>query len=482
MDEIRSKMLKHLSRNTVEQAEEISKTRKRVEEAFRQGRLEKKNEDTEHTKNARKKYFQQNMKTTQEQPILKKKGFKNLTVKEAKDLSKTRNKVEEALRQGRQENVDKMVKETEKVENLKPVTDALKDVIIAIKEQEKKPPEIYSTQPEILALPSTSGTRQNYTTFGPVISGYISELKDSTFGVYKDNTTKNYMIGSEIIGLLGEDDFSVKGKKYTATPGLMLLLTQTKIIRNEYTPEDLLNYKQILVDSNAMHRYNKPGEPVKSSKSDKYITIIKPIWESCRPKKGSGLVEYIEDPREYINDIMKTEERLQYIASEERAGNTNFHKEKILILDEIYERLRHLVDVPQGDTENHALSTEFCLSLLRWFSERTGSGFFNNLLNSKYMPELHAPGYNFLGPGTHLSEKIKNNVQPINKLDAAAKKHDIFYSKNKDTKSRHVADKNLQKEAWEIAVNPNTPFDEKIYACFTTAAMKTKRYLGMGLK
>lgn len=41
--------------------------------------------------------------------------------------------------------------------------------------------------------------------------------------------------------------------------------------------------------------------------------------------------------------------------------------------------------------------------------------------------ELHAPGYHFMGPGTHIIDRINRRVQPINKTDFVAMLHDIDY-------------------------------------------------------
>jgi len=41
--------------------------------------------------------------------------------------------------------------------------------------------------------------------------------------------------------------------------------------------------------------------------------------------------------------------------------------------------------------------------------------------------EYHFPGTKFFGPGTKIATKIANNVQPSNRLDKAARQHDIDY-------------------------------------------------------
>jgi hypothetical protein len=39
--------------------------------------------------------------------------------------------------------------------------------------------------------------------------------------------------------------------------------------------------------------------------------------------------------------------------------------------------------------------------------------------------EQHLPGYNWCGPGTHVHRRMRENVQPINALDRAARSHDM---------------------------------------------------------
>jgi len=113
-------------------------------------------------------------------------------------------------------------------------------------------------------------------------------------------------------------------------------------------------------------------------------------------------------------------------------------------------------------------------------SQSTGGGLFNKFLNSKFVPELHLPSYQYLGPFTDLEKRLKRGDPGINKLDEACKIHDIFYSKNPSTESRHIADQELENRAWERVLAPDSSFSEKAAAYLTTNAMKLKRKMGMG--
>ena len=114
-------------------------------------------------------------------------------------------------------------------------------------------------------------------------------------------------------------------------------------------------------------------------------------------------------------------------------------------------------------------------------NKKIGKGLINSFIENVPF-ELHVPGYRYLGPGTKLEKKLAANVPGINKLDEAAKKHDIAYSRHKDLKNRHIADKELEYRAWEITKDKNTPLSERATAWLTTNAMKIKRKLGGSIK
>lgn len=59
---------------------------------------------------------------------------------------------------------------------------------------------------------------------------------------------------------------------------------------------------------------------------------------------------------------------------------------------------------------------------------------------SKSGSEFHWPGYQFLGPGTKLEQRLKRGDPGINRLDRIAKQHDIDYSKAKNLRDKWTAD------------------------------------------
>ena len=59
--------------------------------------------------------------------------------------------------------------------------------------------------------------------------------------------------------------------------------------------------------------------------------------------------------------------------------------------------------------------------------------------------EFHWPGYQYMGPGTHLEKRLKRGDKGINRLDRIAKQHDIDYSHAKNLQDKWKADTQMIK-------------------------------------
>lgn len=116
-------------------------------------------------------------------------------------------------------------------------------------------------------------------------------------------------------------------------------------------------------------------------------------------------------------------------------------------------------------------------------TKKLGTGFINKLID-KLPFELHVPGYQYCGPGTHLKKRLARGDPGKNPLDAACKQHDIAYT-NTNSEERSIADKTLQKEAMKRVFSKDASIGERATALTVAAAMKAKRGLskvGAGLK
>jgi len=113
--------------------------------------------------------------------------------------------------------------------------------------------------------------------------------------------------------------------------------------------------------------------------------------------------------------------------------------------------------------------------------KRTGCSLLNSVINA--LPcEVHIPGYQFCGPGTHLEKRLARGDRGINPLDAACREHDIAYSQSKDLAKRHVADNILAVSARKRITARDSTLGERAAAAAVWAAMKAKTKMGMGLK
>ena len=66
-------------------------------------------------------------------------------------------------------------------------------------------------------------------------------------------------------------------------------------------------------------------------------------------------------------------------------------------------------------------------------------------LLAKTGKEFHWPGYQYMGPGTHLEKRLKRGDPGINRLDRISKTHDIDYSHARSLRDKHKADRKLIK-------------------------------------
>jgi len=312
---------------------------------------------------------------------------------------------------------------------------------------------------------------------GRIASKYIAHT-DPKFGIWFDEDIA--YIGDKKI-VIDDNDIIINGQKFMGTEGLWALLSYPKGVPEElYDENDLENYRKIVISTNCMYANNdSSNNKAKSSVNAKWKKLLSPIWKD-RMKKGSGILKYNENPVEYKyigngDDLNELKQRVDYLYAQEKAGNNNFHNEKLGILHFISEQLEKHIDNREGIENLRSIINTV-------INSHTGAGIFNSVLNNDFMPEMHLPGYNYCGPFTKLKKRLARGDKGINKLDEACKKHDIFYHDYKDTKARHSADKELQDAAHEILFDPDSSLKERGDALIVKAGMKSKRFFGMGLR
>jgi predicted nucleic acid-binding Zn-ribbon protein len=104
---------------------------------------------------------------------------------------------------------------------------------------------------------------------------------------------------------------------------------------------------------------------------------------------------------------------------------------------------------------------------------------------AKYPGEMHLPGMNFAGPGTRLDLRLnpngtpKESSMPVDRVDAAAYRHDMAYAAFPDTKTRNIADRIMVSEMNEI---PNPTLRERVERSVIKPILNTKAKFGLGIQ
>ena len=99
------------------------------------------------------------------------------------------------------------------------------------------------------------------------------------------------------------------------------------------------------------------------------------------------------------------------------------------MMDDFFNFINDVVAPAYGCLGKHVAHGGGGLDLLKWLA-KTGR-------------EFHWPGYQYLGPGTHLKKWLKCRDPGINRLNRLAKQHDIDYARAKNLWDKHDADRKM---------------------------------------
>lgn len=159
-----------------------------------------------------------------------------------------------------------------------------------------------------------------------------SNLIDTTYGVYYDDKTSSYKIGSSSFVTSGSN-IKVNDQKHDMSLGLLQLLFLK--VPKDYTENDLKEYGKILQSSNVHKRNFKAEGQTKGTNTFKYKNIIKPLI----PHSGGELKNLLKQNVDYVywNDPNEMVERLRLLLSSQQAGNNSHNNEITSILEELRE-------------------------------------------------------------------------------------------------------------------------------------------------
>lgn len=188
-----------------------------------------------------------------------------------------------------------------------------------------------------------SGQSPNKNTSSWSLSSEVFE--DIPYGIRRERG--KLMLGTARV-VISDHHFKIAGQIYESTKGLKQLLLQKNPDLSLVTPEDMKNYKLMLMDTNAHRRYFDSKKPINSNKGQKYLKVIRPLFRlrkdshsTDRSVQGEGLplmkkwkndVDYVywDDPNELV-------ERLKLLLASRDAGNTGVGNEIVSIIEELRE-------------------------------------------------------------------------------------------------------------------------------------------------
>jgi hypothetical protein len=195
---------------------------------------------------------------------------------------------------------------------------------------------------------------QSFILFGDIAGKYMNLLisgnTDTVFGIHTKEGQQpgTFYIGTKPVQIAG-NDLIIDDKKYEGTEGLWNLIMNREIEDESFTDVDLNNYKDILATTKAIQKENDPTRP-KSNKSDKWKTVLAPIWNEInnkKPEKGNGLAKKPARTAAVIylpSNPTALFDRLELLLASKEAGNTGVRNELVAICDEL-KRMGQITDI-----------------------------------------------------------------------------------------------------------------------------------------
>ena len=214
-------------------------------------------------------------------------------------------------------------------EGLRPIREGIENLPKAMLPIGKEPVEEEEEEEEeqTEATPENLGeTAYNY------LHGKEPYPRDKTFGIYlgKDG---QYHMGKQAnkenkkVITVAYNNIIVDGEKFRGTPGLWELIMEEK--PRNFTRGDLDEYKDLLKKTNALHHNFNPKNPnPRSSRGEKWIKLLGPIWYEMGGYEGEGIIIMSSDPNALL-------ERLDLLLASQKAGHTGVRNELVSICDEL---------------------------------------------------------------------------------------------------------------------------------------------------
>ena len=217
----------------------------------------------------------------------------------------------------------------------------IKEELIPIKEGIEKIPKAIPFP----SYPFLEMSKEDIMELGPIAGDALLIAygdPDKDFGLHVKN--RKFHIGKYPV-IIKDNNIIIEGVTYPGTKGLWELLTLNKPDPGKFTNVDMSNYREILLQTNAMYRNDDPTQnrPKGNYRGYKWENIISIFWEEEKERKafesgkplkktkktkGKGVIVIPEDPDALL-------ERLDLLLSSQNAGHTGVGNELVSICDEL---------------------------------------------------------------------------------------------------------------------------------------------------
>jgi hypothetical protein len=192
------------------------------------------------------------------------------------------------------------------------------------------------------------------------IEGWVldtSKEYDTTY-IRHDRTREIFTLGNSKVNIVG-DDMEINNQTFKGTPGLYELVFKTSPNQDVISKNDLTNFTEMLLLTNAHKRRFDPNEVRQGTKAQKYLNVIKPLIDIAQQKtqgqnprgqiislpnytgSGSSVYKNLQNKSQtdfiYWDDPNELVDRLRLLYASTSSGNNAHQNEIISIIEELRE-------------------------------------------------------------------------------------------------------------------------------------------------
>ena len=219
------------------------------------------------------------------------------------------------------------------VESTKKSTEAITNELMPLQEEMKTLNERLLHQ-----VPSKHQSRKESSSNLNALEYYLTEYNnakiDKYFGIEHLDDNK-YMMGDKELTVDGNSNIHVDGIEYKGTPGLWMLVILKAPNDDDYTSDDLDQYRNLVKQTNVMLHPRNLKSSSRPTTTYKWKHILTPVQQPIKKEEniyGDG-IQFLP------SDIKGLTSKLHLLLAEFVAGNRSLTRNEIVfILDELLRR------------------------------------------------------------------------------------------------------------------------------------------------